>query len=121
MRRGLLIAAGTLSVGLGILGIFLPLLPTTPFLLLAAACYARSSRKFYLWLLGNRIFGNYIQNYRSGQGIPLRAKIITILLLWLVMLYTAFFVINILLVKILLILIAICTSSYLLSLRTLKR
>ena len=73
--RWLLISAGTVSVLLGILGIILPLLPTTPFLLLAAASYAKSSEKFYNWLINNRFFGNYIRNYREGKGIPLRVKI----------------------------------------------
>jgi uncharacterized membrane protein YbaN (DUF454 family) len=57
-------------------------LPTTPFLLLAAACYLRSSERFYRWLLGNRWFGTYIRDYIEGRGMPLRTKILTILLLW---------------------------------------
>jgi uncharacterized membrane protein YbaN (DUF454 family) len=68
--RILLVIAGTLFVGLGIIGIFIPVLPTTPFLLLAAACYARSSRKFHEWLLNNRWFGDYIRNYLQGKGFP---------------------------------------------------
>jgi len=104
--RRALIAAGFLFVGLGILGIFLPVLPTTPFLLLAAACFARSSQKFYNWLLNNRWFGRYIRNYREGKGIPLRVKIITILLLWVTILISAYFV-SIIYVRIILILVAI--------------
>ena len=65
----ILISVGSLSVLLGILGIFLPLLPTTPFLLLAALCYSRSSERFYQWLVTNRWFGEYIRNYREGRGI----------------------------------------------------
>ena len=61
--RILLIIAGTFFVGIGIVGIFVPVLPTTPFLLLAAACYERSSQRFYSWLLNNKWFGNYIRNY----------------------------------------------------------
>jgi uncharacterized membrane protein YbaN (DUF454 family) len=87
--RPLLIAAGTAFVGLGILGLFLPVLPTTPFLLLAAACYARSSERFYRWLLTNRWFGRYIRNYREGRGIPLRHKVLTLLLLWAALGYSA--------------------------------
>ena len=81
--RLLLLIIGTLSVALGILGIFLPILPTTPFLLLAAYCYARSSERFYQWLLTNRWFGEYIRNYREGRGMPLRDKIVTLTVLWL--------------------------------------
>jgi len=82
-KRRLLLVAGTLSTGLGIIGIFIPLLPTTPFLLLAAACYMRSSERSYQWLINNRIFGAYIRNYMEGKGMPVRIKIFTILLLWL--------------------------------------
>lgn len=104
--RRVLIVAGFLFVGLGILGIFLPVLPTTPFLLLAAACFARSSQKFYNWLLNNRWFGRYIRNYREGKGIPLRVKVMTISLLWVTILISAYFV-SIIYVRIFLILVAI--------------
>ncbi len=83
VKRRLLIGAGTLCTGLGIIGIFVPILPTTPFLLLAAACYMRSSERFYQWLINNRIFGAYVRNYIEGRGIRIRIKIFTILLLWL--------------------------------------
>jgi len=80
--RALLVACGTLSVGLGVLGIFLPLLPTTVFLLLGAACYARSSERFYLKLLNNRVLGPYIRSSREGRGMRRRDKAITLGLLW---------------------------------------
>jgi len=80
--RALLIASGTISLALGIIGIVIPVLPTTPFLLLAAACYARSSEKFYKWLIGNRFFGKYILNYKEGRGIPARIKVLSITFLW---------------------------------------
>ena len=83
IRKTLLIICGFLFVGLGILGIFLPVLPTTVFFLLAAACFARSSPRFYHWLLHNRWFGSYIRNYREGRGLPMRHKVITVALLWL--------------------------------------
>jgi uncharacterized membrane protein YbaN (DUF454 family) len=80
--RGLLVICGTLFVSLGALGIFLPLLPTTVFLLLAAACYARSSDRFYHRLITNRWFGAYIQNQREGRGMRRRDKVVTVSLLW---------------------------------------
>lgn len=83
VKRVLLIVAGTLFVGLGLLGVVLPLLPTTPFLLLAAACYVRSSKRLYRWLLTNRFFGEYLRRYRDGEGIPLATKIWALSLLWL--------------------------------------
>lgn len=82
IRKALLIFAGTLCVGLGVLGMFLPLLPTTVFLLLAAYCYSRSSEKFHNWLVNNRLCGSYIRNYKSGRGISVRQKVSTILTLW---------------------------------------
>lgn len=81
--RVLWISAGTLFVGLGVVGIFVPILPTTPFLLLAAFCYGRSSQRFLRWLLTNRWFGDYIRNYREGKGLPLREKVLTLTALWL--------------------------------------
>lgn len=83
--RWLLLGLGTVCVALGILGIFLPLLPTTPFLLVAAACYARSSTASYQRLVRNRWVGKYIEDYRNGRGVPRRAKLVAISLLWLSM------------------------------------
>ena len=118
--RILLIIAGTLFVGLGILGIFIPVLPTTPFLLLAAVCYARSSQRFYHWLLYNRWFGSYIRNYLQKGGIPLRVKVLTIALLWITIGCSVAFVVELFVVRLILILIAIGVSIHVLLLRTLK-
>lgn len=74
--------AGVLAVLLGILGIFLPLLPTTPFLLLASACFARGSERLHRWLLSHPVFGVYLANFEAGRGIPLRAKIVATVMLW---------------------------------------
>lgn len=82
IRKAVLIFAGTVCVALGVLGMFLPLLPTTVFLLMAAYCYSRSSEKFHTWLLNNRLCGSYIRNYKSGEGISIRQKISTIAILW---------------------------------------
>lgn len=73
--RWALLIIGTISVVLGVIGLLLPIVPTTPFLVVAAACYARSSRKFYMWLMTNRWFGKYLRDWRAGKGIPLYAKI----------------------------------------------
>ena len=83
LLRPLLLVLGTLFVILGVVGMFLPILPTTPFLLLAAACYARSSDRFLHWLLNNRLFGAYVRNYREGRGMPRSTKILTLVALWL--------------------------------------
>ncbi len=73
--------AGTLALGLGILGIFLPLLPTTPFVLLAAACYARGSERFHAWLLANRTFGPMVFEWERHRSLPYRTKITAIVLM----------------------------------------
>ena len=83
VRRALLVGIGTAAVGLGVIGIFLPVLPTTPFLLLAAYLFARSSPRWLDWLLANRWLGAYIRNYREGRGMLLWHKLTTITLLWL--------------------------------------
>ncbi len=80
--RMILLIIGWLSVVLGVIGIFLPVLPTTPFLLLAAACFVRSSRRFYLWLVEHPKLGPWIRNYLEGQGIPLKGKVYALVLMW---------------------------------------
>jgi uncharacterized membrane protein YbaN (DUF454 family) len=103
-NRWALILAGNFFVALGILGIFLPLLPTTPFLLLAAACYFRSSERFYNWLINNKWLGNYIKNYREKKSIPLKVKVLCLSFLWLTIGYSVFFVVNTFLLRVILIL-----------------
>ena len=121
LSRWALILAGNFFVALGILGVFLPLLPTTPFLLLAAACYFRSSEKFYNRLINNKWLGNYIKNYREKKSIPLKIKVLGLSFLWLTIGYSVFFVVNIFLLRVILILIAIGVTIHVLSIRTLKR
>ena len=115
------IILGTISLGLGILGIFLPLLPTTPFLLLTAALYFKGSPRLYQWLLNHKYFGTYIRNFRENKVIPLCAKIISLLLMWGTMLYCIFFLIPLVWVKILLFLIAAGVTYHILSFKTLKK
>ncbi len=74
--------AGVLAILLGVIGIFLPLLPTTPFLLLAAACFARGSPRLHQALLQHRVFGRYLSDYEQGRGIPRRAKITALVMMW---------------------------------------
>lgn len=82
LRRIFLISVGIISLGLGILGAFLPLLPTTPFLLLSAACFVRSSDKLYQWLMGHKLLGPYIQSFREGKEFPLKTKLVIIAFVW---------------------------------------
>jgi uncharacterized membrane protein YbaN (DUF454 family) len=121
IKKGLLVVSGTLFLGLGVIGIFIPLLPTTPFLLLAAGCYIKGSKKFYDWLIKNRWLGQYIKNYQDGKGIPLKVKIITILVLWLtIMISTIFFVSN-LIIQIILFIIAIGVTIHIIKIKTLVK
>ena len=111
--NGILIVIGWLCVILGVLGIFLPLLPTTPFLLLAAACFMRSSPKFYQWLVEHPKLGKYIIYYLKGKGIPKRAKIMAICMIWFTMGISIIWVVPMLWVKLLLFFIGACVSIYL--------
>ena len=115
------IILGTVSLALGILGIFLPLLPTTPFLLLTAALYFKGSPRLYQWLLNQKHLGPYIRNFRENKAIPLRAKIISLVLMWGTMLYCIFFLVPLVWVKILLFLIAVGVTYHILSFKTLKK
>jgi uncharacterized membrane protein YbaN (DUF454 family) len=76
-------AAGGLCLALGIVGVFLPLLPTTPFVLLASACFLRGSPAAHRRLHAHPRLGPYLSAYEQGRGIPLRAKVVAIALLWL--------------------------------------
>lgn len=116
----LYILLGSLSLVLGIIGIFLPLLPTTPFLLLTAALYVRSSPRLYNWLLRQKHLGPYIRNFREHKAIPLKAKIISISLIWITILYCVIFILPYWWLKVLLLLIAAGTSYHILSFKTLK-
>jgi uncharacterized membrane protein YbaN (DUF454 family) len=83
--KGLLISAGSLSLMVGIVGILVPVLPTTPFLLLTALCYMRSSERLYNALLRNRLTGSYVRNYLEGLGMTVKTKVLTLTLLWLIL------------------------------------
>jgi uncharacterized membrane protein YbaN (DUF454 family) len=115
----ILVSFGSIFVALGVIGIFLPVLPTTPFLLLGAACYIKGSDKMYKWLINNKYLGEYIKNYREKNGIPLKSKIIAISTLWPTMLFTVFFVIDKLIVKVMLLIIASIVTWYIAKQKTL--
>jgi uncharacterized protein len=118
LLRWLLIALGLLATGLGVVGIFVPLLPTTPLLLLAAACFARSSERCHDWLVQHRHLGPIIGGYLDGSGIPLRAKRTAIALVLLTLPPSALLLVPPVWLKILLILLAAGIVWYLLRLPT---
>ena len=120
LKKRLLMSAGFLSLGLGAAGIFLPVLPTTPFLLLAAACFMRSSDRLHEWMLTNRWFGPYIRNYREHKAVTKRTKTVTLVLLWGTIGYTAFGVVSSWTLRALLLVIAAAVTVHVLRFRTLR-
>jgi uncharacterized protein len=120
VRRFFLITGGIFSLALGILGIPLPLLPTTPFLLLSAYLFARSSPRLYNWLIYHRVFGKYIRDYREKRGVPLGVKIGALALLWVTISLSAFLAVELWWVRVLLFVIAIGVTSHVLCLKTIK-
>jgi uncharacterized protein len=115
------IIAGTFFVLLGVIGIFLPLIPTTPFLLLGTALYARSSKRYYLWLLNNKWFGKYIKNYQEGKGVPIKVKILSISLMWATILISILLVLENLIFKIILLAIAFAVTIHIISIHPKKK
>jgi uncharacterized protein len=121
LQRGFLVAVGSVAVGLGTIGVFVPLLPTTPFLLLAAACFIRSSDRLYAWLIQHPWFGSYIRNYREHRAITLPAKVVALTLLWVAIGYSALFVARAWWLRALLGVVAVGVTTHLLLLKTLTR
>lgn len=118
LLRPVIFAAGAIATALGILGIFLPLLPTVPLLLLAAACFARSSERCYCWLIDHPRLGPLFAGYLDGKGIPLRAKLWALALLWSSISFTALVLIPLPVVKVGLLCVAAGVTLYLLRLPT---
>ncbi len=110
-KKVLLFFGGSISLVLGTIGIFLPILPTTPFLLLSAGCYFKSSKMAYQWLLRNKIFGKFIRDYRAGKGISVKVKVFTIFMLWLTITISIFFIVLVW-VQTLLLVIAVAVSIH---------
>lgn len=120
--KKLLIVVGLLSLVLGVVGIFVPLLPTTPLLLLAAWAFFRSSPRLYEWLLNHPRLGEYIRNFREHRAIPLRVKVVSVTLVWLTIGYCIFFVVaEWWWAQLLLALLAVAVSWHILSYKTLRR
>lgn len=110
---------GCIAVVLAVLGMFLPLLPTTPFLLLASACFIRGSERMHRWLMNNRLFGEYLRNIENRQGLPLRAKVLALALMWPSLGYSMY-IVDRPLVTALLLLTGTGVTVYLLRMKTLK-
>jgi len=119
--RAVLAVSGLFALGLGVLGIFLPLLPTTPFLLLAAACFMRRSTRLYNWLMQHPWFGSTIHHYREHRAVSLQVKCSSLALLWLSIGYAILFVAQVWWLRVLLAAVAVGVSTHLLTLKTMRR
>lgn len=117
MKRYLLLILGFFLLGLGALGILLPVLPTTPFVLVAATCFAGSSPVVYKWLVSTRYFGDFIENYRNHTGVPMNVKAVALGFLWGILLLSAFLSAN-LYITLLLAVVGICVTIHILKLKT---
>jgi uncharacterized membrane protein YbaN (DUF454 family) len=117
----LLIILGSVSLVLGVVGVFLPLLPTTPFLLLAAALYFRGSSRLYEWLIAHPHLGTYIRNFRENKAIPLRVKVVSVTLVWVTLLYCAIFIACNVYMRLFFVLLATGVTVHILHYKTLKK
>ena len=121
LKRKLLVVTGMIFTGIGIIGILVPILPTTPFLLLATACYIRSSQRFYNWLLNNKLLGIYISNYVQGKGMPLRVKAFTIILLWITIGFSIWFIAQHILIRVILVIVAAGVSTHIILIKNYEK
>lgn len=121
IKKWSLILLGIIFVGLAFAGIFIPLLPTTPFLLLAAACFMKSSKRLYNWLITHKWFGSYIRNYREYKAVPKRTKTATLILLWATIGYTSFAVLNSWFIRLILLFVAVGVTVHVLRIKTLSK
>ncbi|MGO1368981.1 MAG: YbaN family protein [Senegalia sp. (in: firmicutes)] len=118
MKKAILIIIGSISLVLGSIGIILPVLPTTPFLLLSLACFVKSSDKLYRFILNNKYLSPYVADYMSGNGIPKKAKRRAILLIWITIGFSVIFIIDKAILRIMLLTIASIVSIYILTRKT---
>jgi uncharacterized membrane protein YbaN (DUF454 family) len=121
MLRYLFVALGSIFLGLGVIGVFVPVLPTTPFLLLSAAFYVRSSKRLYQWLLNNKLFGKFIMDFRENKSISLRNKVISILSMMIMITLSVFIIVDEFYTKIIILVIGIVGFIVILSFPTSKR
>ena len=116
--RYLYMISGILLVIIGVIGIFLPVLPTTIFLILASTCFVKVSPKANEWLRNHKILGQYIKNYQDKTGLTFKSKIINIIFLWSMILLSAFLFTDELLIRLILVGIAVGVTTHLLMIKT---
>ena len=120
MLKLLFIFLGCLFLGIGFIGIIVPGLPATPFLLLSAGCYVRGSNKLYIWLLNHKIFGRYIKTFREHKALPKSSKIISLVSMWTMICISSIFFIQNMVVRIILIIAGIIGTIVILKIKTYK-
>ena len=118
LKKAVFTILGSIFLVLGAIGIFVPILPTTPFLLLSAACYFRGSGRMHSWLINNKVFGGYLKNYKEGKGMSAKAKIFTITLLWITVISSALLLVPILIVQVALVCVCIGVTVHLIRIPT---
>ena len=116
-KRAIIFSLGVLLIGVGVVGVILPVLPTTPFILAAAICFGKSSKRAEKWISNNRYFGSYIENYKNKKGVPIDIKRNSILFLWFMLIISAI-IFNDILIVIILAIVGICVSVHILLLKT---
>ena len=121
LGRALWVSAGTASLAIGLVGIAVPVLPTTPFLLIAAACYLRGSVRMYNWMVSNRHVGRYIADYVEGRGISVRAKAASITALWVLIALSAILATDSNVTRAILFVVAVAVTAHILMLKTKPR
>ena len=119
VKRVIYLIIGTVALALGALGLFLPVLPTTPFVILAAACYLRSSKRMHAWIIQSRLFGETVENYQAGRGLKRDTKIRALILMWATISISAFFFVDQLIFRGAMFLVAVGVTIYILGLQTL--
>jgi len=116
--RSLFYIVGTITLVLGAVGVVLPILPTTPFLLISLACYLKSSERMTHWMLNNKYFGTYIRNYKEGKGITMKTKLFAISILWITIAFSGIVLVPIFVVQIILFIVATAVTVHLIRLPT---
>ena len=118
VKRAIYLIIGTAALVLGAIGVFLPVLPTTPFVILAAACYLRSSKRMHAWILQSELFGETIENYQAGRGLKRDTKIRALVLMWATISISAFLFVDQLIFRGTMFLVASGVTIYILRLPT---
>lgn len=112
MKKAILMTIGSISLVLGFIGVFLPVIPTTPFVLVPLACFMNTSEKMHHFVMTNKHLGPYARAYANGEGIPKRAKLKAVFLIWITIGFSVIFVLDKLPLRIMLLVIATIVSTY---------